>query len=67
MVTGDNLDTARAIALDAGIVTAEEADQEYVCMDGKTFRETCGGLKKLEDPNNRGFLKEEIGNKNTFR
>jgi len=36
-------------------------------MDGKTFRETCGGLKKLEDPNNTGRLKEEIGNKRAFK
>ena len=27
----------------------------------------CGGLKKLEDPNNTGLLKEEIGNKAQFR
>jgi P-type Ca2+ transporter type 2B len=67
MVTGDNLDTAKAIALAAGILTAEEADSEYACMDGKTFRETCGGLKKLEDPNNTGRLKEEIGNKRAFK
>ena len=35
MVTGDNLDTAKAIAIEAGIVTAEEAEMEYVCMEGK--------------------------------
>jgi Ca2+ transporting ATPase len=68
MVTGDNLDTAKAIAIEAGIVTKEEAEQEYVCMDGKTFRESCGGLVKMSDPDNdNGRLKEEIGNKATFR
>ena len=51
MVTGDNLDTAKAIAIEAGIISAEEAEQEYVCMDGKTFRESCGGLVKMSDPN----------------
>jgi magnesium-transporting ATPase (P-type) len=53
MVTGDNLDTAKAIAIEAGLV----------CMEGKQFRELCGGLKKLEDPSDRNLLKEEIGNK----
>ena len=47
MVTGDNLDTAKAIAIEAGIVSRETADQKYVCMEGKEFRELCGGLKKL--------------------
>ena len=63
MVTGDNIDTAKAIAIEAGLVTREEAEKEYVCMEGKQFREMCGGLKKLEDPSDRNLLREEIGNK----
>lgn len=35
MVTGDNLDTAKAIALEAGIITREQAEEQYVCMEGK--------------------------------
>jgi len=35
MVTGDNIDTAKAIAVEAGIITADEVDKEYVCMEGK--------------------------------
>lgn len=67
MVTGDNIDTAKAIALKAGILTEEEAKHEYACLDGKTFREICGGLKKLDDPNDTGKLREEVGNKKVFR
>ena len=67
MVTGDNIDTAKAIAVEAGIIRAEDVDKEFVCMEGKQFRELCGGLKKLEDPSNRNLLKEEIGNKRQFR
>lgn len=64
MVTGDNVDTAKAIALEAGLLTRAEAELEFSVMEGKQFRELCGGLKKLEDPNNtRNLLKEEIGNK----
>ena len=46
MVTGDNLDTATAIAKNAGILkNEEEAKKKYACMTGKEFREACGGLK----------------------
>lgn len=66
MVTGDNLDTAKAIALQAGILSVEEMDKEYACMEGKAFRETVGGLKNM-NANDSDKLKEEIGNKNAFR
>ena len=58
MVTGDNIDTAKAIALEAGIITKEQMAKKYSCMTGKTFRELCGGLRKLETES--GLLKEEI-------
>ena len=67
MVTGDNINTAKAIAIEAGIVTKEEAEQEFTCMEGKDFREEVGGLKRLEDPSDRNLVKEEIGNKSQFR
>jgi len=67
MVTGDNIDTAKAISLEAGILKPEEADQEYACMEGKVFREVCGGLKKIPGVNDDGLLREEIGNKQAFR
>jgi len=35
MVTGDNIDTAKAIAVEAGIVSAAEVDLPFVCMEGK--------------------------------
>ncbi len=65
MVTGDNLDTAKAIALEAGILDPRNANLEYACMDGKTFREACGGLKKIETGND--LLREEIVNKDIFK
>jgi len=67
MVTGDNLDTAKAIAIEAGIVSALEADLQYVCMEGKQFREMCGGMKKLEDPNDANLVKESIANMKNFK
>jgi Ca2+ transporting ATPase len=66
MVTGDNIDTAKAIAIEAGIITAAQADQKYVCMEGKQFRELCGGLKRLEDPDDPNLLKESIADMRSF-
>lgn len=65
MVTGDNLDTAKAIALEAGILDPKDADLEYACMDGKSFREACGGLRKIDTGND--LLREEIVNKDIFK
>lgn len=46
MCTGDAMETARAIALNAGILTPEQADSKMhpnACMEGSTFEEmTCG-------------------------
>jgi len=65
MVTGDNIDTAKAIALEAGILDPRDANKQYACMDGKTFREACGGLRKIETGND--LLREEIVNKEIFK
>jgi magnesium-transporting ATPase (P-type) len=65
MVTGDNIDTAKAIALEAGILKQEHKDRKYAVMDGKTFREACGGLKKIDTGSD--LLREEIVNKEEFK
>lgn len=54
MCTGDNIDTATAISINAKIVTQEEIDASeesvrYSCMTGKDFRTEVGGLKKMFD------------------
>ena len=36
-------------------------------MEGKEFREFCGGLVRLPDADGSGRIKEEIGNKANFR
>lgn len=38
MVTGDNLQTARAIALECGILSSIEDSTEHTIIEGKTFR-----------------------------
>jgi P-type Ca2+ transporter type 2B len=66
MVTGDNIDTAKAIAIEAGIVSREEADNKYVCMEGKEFRDLCAGLKQLSDPNDPNLVKESVADMRNF-
>jgi magnesium-transporting ATPase (P-type) len=65
MVTGDNIDTAKAIALEAGILKEEHKDRKYAVMDGKSFREACGGLRKIDTGSD--LLREEIVNKEVFK
>jgi Ca2+ transporting ATPase len=37
MVTGDNIDTARAIALKCGIISEDHGKEKERVMDGKEF------------------------------
>ncbi|KAK4756478.1 hypothetical protein SAY87_006605 [Trapa incisa] len=38
MVTGDNIQTAKAIAIECGILSSEEDTAESIVIEGKTFR-----------------------------
>ncbi|KAG9135654.1 hypothetical protein Leryth_002384, partial [Lithospermum erythrorhizon] len=38
MVTGDNVQTAKAIALECGILQSDSDPSEYNFIEGKTFR-----------------------------
>ena len=54
MITGDNIDTARAISLEAGILTQEDLDEdaedaEYVVMSGPDFRTKISGSVYMEE------------------
>lgn len=49
MVSGDNLETATAVAIKAGILTEEEAKQKYCVMQAEEFRKLVGGLRKELD------------------
>jgi magnesium-transporting ATPase (P-type) len=55
MVTGDNLETAIAIAKEAGIISATASNiassaknksNRFRCMTGADFRRECGGLRE---------------------
>ncbi|CAK9437878.1 uncharacterized protein LODBEIA_P22560 [Lodderomyces beijingensis] len=38
MVTGDNLNTAKAISQECGILTPDDLSNEFACMEGPSFR-----------------------------
>lgn len=64
MCTGDNIETARAISLEAGIITEEDLKHEYTCMNGKDFREIVGGLNTIETKD--GFTKDTVKSMHQF-
>lgn len=71
MCTGDQIDTARAISLEANILTAEDLKKEqgeissFVSMEGKTFIKEVGELKKTQNEDGKDV--EEIQNVNKFQ
>jgi len=44
MVTGDNIVTARAIAINCNILKPEELEDSRCCMEGPEFYDKMGGL-----------------------
>ena len=50
MVTGDNIETAKAISRNAQILTQKDEGQEFSCMEGKQFREYVGEIIEETDP-----------------
>ena len=53
MVTGDNIITAKAIAVKCGIITEAEMDDRDVCDEGPEFYNRMEGLKIMEDGEER--------------
>ena len=60
MVTGDNIVTARAIAVLCNIISPSQIDDERCCIEGPEFYEKMGGLVVRND-------KEEVGNYKLFK
>ncbi len=49
MVSGDNINTAKSVAIKAGILRNEDAEQRDVCMSGEEFRNEVGGLVQTDE------------------
>lgn len=70
MCTGDNLETATAISIDAGIVTEEEANgefKEYACTLGEDFRKVVGEKPREDIDEKTGKTKFSVQNKYAFK
>ena len=59
MVTGDNVDTAKAIAVQCNIITKEDLTNPKICMEGPDFYKDCDGLKEYVK---NGKKKQEVRN-----
>lgn len=72
MVTGDNIDYAKSIAIQSGIITRDELDSSkfeykpYACMLGLDFYKEVGGLVKVQDPEDPEKTKDKVGNPEKF-
>jgi Ca2+ transporting ATPase len=67
MCTGDNLDTAKAISRNAGIIEAEKMKLPNSCMTGAYFREAVSNLKQIPDPKNPEKTIDVVGDMKAFR
>jgi Ca2+ transporting ATPase len=65
MVSGDNIDTATAVAIKAGIITEEESKHHNTCMTGEEFRRLVGEVRKEID--GEGKERVIIQNKEDFK
>jgi len=72
MVTGDNIDYARSIAIQSGIITRNQMDPtspdylKYGVMLGVDFCNEVGGIIKVPDPENEGKFKDKVGDPEKF-
>ncbi len=65
LITADNVWTARATALRAGLITPEKADMKDVVLEGKELMTRVGGLRKIKNDFGE-VIGEEIVDKNEF-
>lgn len=70
MCTGDNIHTATAISKEAGIINQEdlqdsEQQKQYLCMEGKAFRELVGPLRDVVGKD--GKTHQELTNMRAFK
>jgi len=56
LVSGDNLETVKAIAIQAGIVSEEDSHRSNVCMTGEEFRGICGNVVYSDETDKDGNI-----------
>jgi Ca2+-transporting ATPase len=58
MMTGDHIETAKYVAIQSGLISEEEADEEGVVIDATQFREMLGAYIKIFDPIHKDYRVE---------
>lgn len=66
LVSGDHFETAKAVALKAGILRAEESGRTYAVMHASTFRATVGQIDCRKNEQT-GQIEYSIENEAAFR
>lgn len=73
MVTGDDIEYAKSIAIQSGIISREEIDpsnesyKQYACMLGSQFCKLVGGLIKIPDPEDQENQKDAVKDSEMFK
>lgn len=49
LITSENIWTARAVALELGIISKHESLEQFVCWEGKEFMDYVAGLKTTKN------------------
>jgi len=65
LVSGDHIETAKMVALKAGILKSEETGKPYAVMSGQEFRQLVGGLQRYTNDDNQMVM--EVQNMSAFR
>ena len=55
MMTGDHIETARETAVQAGIISPDEAHEDGVVISSETFRKNIGKYNRIWDPEYNEF------------
>ena len=65
MISGDNIHTAIACGIKAGIIFEDQVSEQYRCMTGEEFRRVIEGVRCVKDAD--GNEKWVVGNKKLFK
>jgi len=66
MITGDHIETARAVAIETGILSFEESQEEGVVITGEQFRDAIGVVSKIYDPETKEYKIEFVEGRKRF-
>jgi Ca2+ transporting ATPase len=57
MISGDNLETCKSVAIKAGIICKEDAERHNVCLNADEFRKKVGTVRITVNPDDNSIVK----------